>query len=411
MKPQAFTPNYLYPLFLLVMAGIGCDTKSSVPPVQDQAFLKLFGGPNQQQGIAIQQTSEGGFILIGSTSSAQNGENRDIYVVKTDVLGNETWSQVIDFQGRDDIGNSVVLAEDGGYIIGGTVEEENGTTQAVLVKVSSSGEATSPQLFGNPNTNETGSGLALAPDGGVILLGSTTQVDRLKNGGYQPDTDSVDLFVLKVRANLQTIEWEKTYGFQGKDWGTDVIPSPSGQGYVVLGTTDFPEDGASDLDFLLVRLNENGNVIGSRNLGEAGLNESAQRLHPTSDGGFICIGTSGSSEVKLLKVDASLNEMPISGLTISGAGTDVTTTENGDILITGTFTPTGGETDIFLHRLSAEGSVVWPEPTTFGGADKDQGGAVLSLPDGRIALVGTTSFGTNTMMALIKTNGEGDLLP
>ena len=87
-----------------------------------QNWEKTFGGIYTEEGYAVQQTNDSGFIAVGNTNSFGAG-NSDIYLVKTNSLGDSMWTRTYGGVSADK-GFSVRQTYDGGYIIGG---ETNGS--------------------------------------------------------------------------------------------------------------------------------------------------------------------------------------------------------------------------------------------------------------------------------------------
>jgi len=80
-------------------------------------FERTYGGWDKDEGYCVQQTSDGGYILVGFTQSFGAGR-KDVYIVKTDSLGNTLWTRVYGGELWGE-GRHVEQTEDGGYIIVG----------------------------------------------------------------------------------------------------------------------------------------------------------------------------------------------------------------------------------------------------------------------------------------------------
>ena len=103
-----------------------------------EQWSTTFGGISDDLARSVQQTAEGGFIITGDTWSYGNGSS-DVWLIKTDPAGVELWSRT--FGGSNaDYGFSVQQTTDGGFIItGSTSSYGNGSNDVWLIKTDSEG--------------------------------------------------------------------------------------------------------------------------------------------------------------------------------------------------------------------------------------------------------------------------------
>ena len=108
----------------------------------NQIWTQTYGGATDDLGNAVQETHDGGFVIAGHTNSFGNGV--DAYLIRTDSDGNRVWEYTYG-ENSDDFGNSVDQTSDGGFIIGGSTvgTSDGGTAEKVkniyLIKTDASG--------------------------------------------------------------------------------------------------------------------------------------------------------------------------------------------------------------------------------------------------------------------------------
>jgi PKD repeat protein len=136
-------------------------------------WKKTFGGTSSDGGYSVQQSNEGGYIVCGYTNSEGAGDY-DVYLVKTDASGNLTWKKTFGGTASDN-GYSVRQTTDGGYIVcGDTSSEGAGFSDVFLLKTDVSGSLTWKKTFGGTGSDR-GSSVQQTSDGGYIICGQNGQ--------------------------------------------------------------------------------------------------------------------------------------------------------------------------------------------------------------------------------------------
>jgi len=137
----------------------------------NKQWSKVFGENPFDEGLSVQQTSDGGYIVVGYTYSYGSGKS-DIWLIKTDENGNEEWSQTFGGSKREK-GNSIQQTNDGGFVIVGyTYSFGNGQSDIWLLKTDLQGNKEWDSTFGGTK-EDYGYSVRQTTDGGYILTGST----------------------------------------------------------------------------------------------------------------------------------------------------------------------------------------------------------------------------------------------
>ena len=154
----------------------------------NEQWNRVFGGLLLDVGRCVRQTSDGGYIVIGKTWSYGAG-CYDVWLIKTDSEGNKQWNRT--FGGSEwDVGNCVAQTSDGGYIIAGrTTSYGAGAGDAWLIKTDSEGDEQWNQTFGGSGY-DVGYCVTQTSDGGYIIAGEARSYADSRGDAWLIKTDS-----------------------------------------------------------------------------------------------------------------------------------------------------------------------------------------------------------------------------
>ncbi len=417
-------------IFILLLAASGpmICLAQGIPDMEWQA---CYGGSDFESGYSIQQTTDGGYIFAGETRS-NDGQvtgfhgDVDAWVVRTDATGTLLWQRALGGSGFD-IPRAVVQTLDGGFVVagssgstdgdlagvastgrgwvvkldaGGTIQWQHrygsssedsfwameqtatgelllagirnsttetpgcnqGGTNAWLVKLDSMGEMLWERCYGG-SSSEIFQALNITDDGGCIAAGRS----RSSDGDVSTNNGLEDQWVVKM-SEQGDIEWEKSLGGSNTDWAYAVKDTDDG-GYVVVGFTrssngDVAGHHGQD-DVWVVRLSASGSLLWQRALGGTG-RDSGRDVLPHADGGLTIAGWTESTD--------------------------------GDV------SQLAGESDGWLIRLDADGTLLWEK--TFGGTGSELFSSMIRTSDGGFAIGGGSNSNDGDVSGH---HGGGDL--
>ena len=361
-------------------------------------FQKTYGGNSTDEGRSVWITSDGGFIIGGSTASFGSGSD-DVYLVKLDVSGDTMWTKASGTPGSEK-GHSIQQTADNGYIVGGT----NGSMY--LNKFDVNGNSIWAKSYGGTSIDE-GHSVQEISGNGYILAGFTAS-----NGA-----GGNDVYLVRTNSNGDII-WANTYGGTGDDKGYSVDQTSDG-GYIVCGQTN--SFGAGSNDVFLLKVNSAGTLQWAKTYGDTA-NDEGRSIVQTADGGYILTGNtesfgSGLKEIYTIKTD-SLGVVQWSKTYGEFDGDDLSNyileTSGGNYIITGSTNSFGSSSIVtYLLKIDVSGNPFWPFPEMrmFGGiGGTDIGYSIRETPDGGYAFVSSSqSYGAGgSDVYLVRTNDMGD---
>jgi len=375
-------------LFMLLLLTTEFIYAQTAP---DTLWTKTFGGAANDQAVAIRQTGDGGYIVLGSTESFGNGQI-DTWLVKIDENGNETWNKTYGGSANDGA-VSIECTNDNGFIFTGLTESYgNGGQDFWLVKTDSNGTELWDKTFGG-SADDRAHYVIQTSDEGFLITGGT----------YSFSDGHSDVWFIKTDENGNEV-WNRTYGGSGNEKAYSVHQTPDG-GYILAGFTDPARN--FKYDIYLIKTDENGYEIWSRTFGGSDI-ENAYSCELTDDGGYILAGYTksfgnGQSDIWLIKTDANGNE--VWNKTFGGTGVDYTysaqqTTDGGYIVGGFTDSEGNGGFDIWIIKTDENGNEVWNK--TIGEASDEFCFFVQQTFDGGYITAGSTNFIGNGDFYVVK---------
>jgi len=146
-------------------------------------WTKTIGGPGNEIGFSLIQTSDGGYAITGPTYSFGAG-GADVYVVKLNANGNLQWTTTIGGK-EEDVGISLIQTSDGGYAIAGSTTSSGvGEADFYVVKLDANGKPQWTKTIGAKNKNLIKSSIIQTSDGSYVIAGTTGSFGAGKRDVY-----------------------------------------------------------------------------------------------------------------------------------------------------------------------------------------------------------------------------------
>lgn len=260
-------------------------------------WLKTFGGTGSDYAASIVRNADGTFLIGGSSSNDSGTSDQNAWTFKVDANGMLIWQKKFGGSGEDQF-NSIIPTTDGGYILAGTTGSNDGDISGFhasisdvwVVKIDGSGNKIWTRAIGGSGGESPG-GITQSNDDGYILVGRSTSND----GDITGNQGGLDGYIIKLDKNGNTL-WQKTLGGTNSDWLQTIIPSSDG-GFLI-GASSKSNDGdfSSILGFQdawIVKIDSDGNMMGKQIVGGSAHDEIAA-LTINTDGSYAFAGSSQS---------------------------------------------------------------------------------------------------------------------
>ncbi len=225
-------------------------------------WRSYFGGTNNDRAHAVARAYDGGYVMAGFSESddfdiSDPRGSYDFWVVKVSETGELAWQH--SYGGTEiDIANDVAQTHDGGYVITGStisadgdVSASQGGSDAWVIKIDAQGQLLWERTYGG-SAFEAAEAICPTRDGGFVVVGNSRSTDK----DVGTNAGENDLWIFKVDSRGQLL-WEQALGGTDLDFGFDILESSDGAILVVgeTASTDlFPLENKGGTDLIMVRI-------------------------------------------------------------------------------------------------------------------------------------------------------------
>jgi hypothetical protein len=393
---------------------------SQAPQVEWQKSFGSYGGDYSN---VIRPTTDGGFIVIGTsyfgggdvTGYHGNMDVGDIWVLKLNNSGDIQWKKCIGTNNFDK-GEDIRQTPDGGYIIAATsasagcfLPGHHGGADYLVIKLTAEGDVSWQKNYGG-SQNDYAYSIDLVNDGGYIIGGFTESA----NGDVTMNHGNRDIWIVKIDGE-GNLKWQKSFGGSGDDEASGLRVTDDG-GCIVTGYTESNDGDITGnhgkRDIWVVKVDNTGNLQWQKTLGGTA-SEEGNSIQLTTGGGYIVAGTSASDDgdvsgnhqglglftdfwVVKLNSDGSLQWQKCYGGSFNENAFYVQQANDGGYVVSGSSESSDGDgscnsafTDMWVIKISATGQLLWQK--SIGGNNSDEAYCAQPLNDGSVIVAGMVS--------------------
>lgn len=258
-------------------------------------WQKTYGGTGIEYFADLQPTSDGGYIVAGTTYSYGHG-SCNAWILKLNQDGGIGWQKTYGGAGWE-LAYSIRQVSGGYIMVGESYSSGDDRGDAWVVRLDEEGDVTWEKRYGAEGTEDYFLSIHQTSDGGYIAAGMTKSFGATQG----------DAWVVKLN-NDGTVAWEKRYGGNSDEYAFSIREADTpGSGFIVAGRTN--SSGQGSYDAWLLKLAAEGTIEWQKTYG-SGASEEAESIGPTSDNGYIVAGRTysfgaGKGDAWVLKLDAN----------------------------------------------------------------------------------------------------------
>ncbi len=348
-------------------------------PAFQTVWQKIYGGEDDDIAHGVVMLEKGDNAIIGECKSF-NAQRSDICVTRITADGATRWRTMLGGK-KSDRGMEITRAKDGNLLILGSGKSfnENSDRDLYVAKLNLEGKVLWENSFGGSRDEHAG-GIAATNDGGSLIVGDSESYSR---------RGAKDIYILRLDKNGKEIS-KRIIGAEKSEEARALTRTADGN-FMMVGAREVTRSG--DSDFFLMKLDQDGNKIWAKTLGQND-QDILNAVTPTPDGGIVATGSTRSynSEQTDLAVmyfnkAGKLIWFKIYGFKYYDEGNAITMTKGGNYLIAGTTNSMGkGDFDNYIIALDGKGQLIWSK--LYGDKNKDIAHGITRTSDGGVLVVG-----------------------
>jgi len=277
-----------------------------IDSVGEIIWERIYGGDTGpdyvQTGIV---TDDGGLVAFGFTGSWDGDVSEffgfyDWWMLKLDSLGNKEWDRSFGSTNAD-YGMAIIQTTDGGYLLGGSARVmEVGNIQcesyhedgdAVIIKLDALGNVLWQQCYGGSEDEFVSA--FFETESGFLVLANTESADGDVTGFHGfPGLGDYDIWLLEIDFSGNLI-WQKCLGGTDSESAKNIFPTQNG-GYQIIGNTSSNDGDVSGnhsinerRDIWIVEIDSIGNILKQQCIGGAGGEIVWHGVHKHNDHHFV----------------------------------------------------------------------------------------------------------------------------